>query len=164
MPIKNVKRYRAIFLVLISILLALYFRPRTLWLRLKLEDVEPNETIYFGSYDIIQLNNENWTGTVSELLGKSNELFGPLFHEVSTSGPVPYKSSVKNPDLVNLYISVPTNNGKYEQRTIELILSYGDTHDIYSAFINIDDKGYIVTSGKAIIKSFIQETRDSMTQ
>lgn len=158
------KKYRAIvIIVFISILLAVYFRPRTLWDTLGLEDVEPNETTYCGFYDIIQVNNEHWSGKVSELLGKSNELFGPLLHEVSISGPVFYKNAVINPDLVNLYLSLPKQNGTYQQRTVELILSYGDTSDAYFAFINIDKRGYFVTSGKSVIALFIQKVRNIMT-
>lgn len=152
------KKYRAlVIIVFIVILLAVYFRPRTLWDTLGLEDVEPNGTTYCGLFDIIQLNNESWSGTVSELLGKSNELFGPLLHEVSISGPVFYKNAVINPDLVNLYFALPKEDGTYKRCTVELILSYGYTSDAYSAFINIDNKGYFVTSGKSVIASFIQK-------
>ena len=161
---KAKKKYIAIaIIVFIYILLAVYFRPRTLWDTLGLEDVESNETIYCGLHDISQANNENWSGTASELLGQSNELFGPLLHEVSISGPVFYKNSVINPDLVNLYLSLPKQNGAYHPRTIELILSYGDTSDAYSAFINIDKRGYFVTSGKSVIALFIQKARNIMT-
>lgn len=160
--IKKVKRkHRAIvIIVFISILLAVYFRPRTLRDTLGLEDVEPNGTAYCGFYDIIQVNSEDWSGTVSELLGKSNELFGPLLHEVSISGPVFYKNAVINPDLVNLYLALPKEDGTYKRYTVELILSYGYTSDAYSAFINIDNKGYFVTSGKSVIASFIQKARN----
>jgi hypothetical protein len=155
------KKYRVIIItILISTLLAVYFRPRTLWDTLGLEDVESNGTTYCTFYDISQVNNEYWSGTVSELLGKSNELFGPLLHEVSISGPVFYKNGVINPDLVNLYLSLPKQNGTYQPRTVELILSYGDTSDTYSAFINIDKRGYFVTSGKSSIALFIQKVRD----
>lgn len=158
------KKYRAIvIIVFISILLAVYFRPRTLWDTLGLEDVESNGTTYCTFYDISQVNNEYWSGTVFELLGKSNELFGPLLHEVSISGPVFYKNSVINPDLVNLYLSLPKQNGTYQPRTVELILSYGDTSDTYSAFINIDKRGYFVTSGKSVITLFIQKARNIVT-
>lgn len=161
---KAKKKYIAIaIIVFIYILLAVYFRPRTLWDTLGLEDVESNETIYCGLHDISQANNENWSGTASELLGQSNELFGPLLHEVSISGPVLYKNAVINPDLVNLYISLPKEDGTYQPRTVELILSYGDTYDKYSAFINIDSRGYFVTSGKSVIASFIQKARNIYT-
>ena len=158
------KKYRAIvIIVFISILLAAYFRPRTLWDTLGLEDIESNGIAYCTFYDISQVNNEYWSGTVSELLGKSNELFGPLLHEVSISGPVFYKNGVINPDLVNLYLSLPKEDGTYQTSTVELILSYGDTSDAYSAFINIDKKGYFVTSGKSVIASFIQKARHIVT-
>ena len=158
------KKYRAIvIIVFISILLAVYFRPRTLWDTLELEDMESNGITYCTFSDISQANTENWSGTASELLGQSNELFGPLLHEVSISGPVFYKNSVINPDLVNLYLSLPKQNGVYHLRTIELILSYGDTSDAYSAFINIDKRGYFVTSGKSVIALFIQKARNIMT-
>ncbi|MDR7870798.1 MAG: hypothetical protein RIN55_08075 [Tissierellaceae bacterium] len=165
--IKKVKkkyRARAIVIILfISILLVVYFRPRTLSDTLGLEDVESDGTTYCGFYDIIQLNNESWSGTVSELLGKSNELFGPLLHEVSISGPVFYKNAVINPDLVNLYFALPKEDGTYKRYTVELILSYGYTSDVYSAFINIDNRGYFVTSGKSVIASFIQKARNIVT-
>ena len=107
-------------------------------------------------------NTENWSGTVSELLAKTNELFG-LLHEVSISGPVFYKNSVINPDLVKLYLSLPKEDGTYQTSTVELILSYGDTSDSYTAFINIDKKGYFVASGKSVIASFIQKARHIVT-
>lgn len=155
------KKYRVILItILITILLAVYFRPRTLWERLGLSNIDSNGIAYCTFFDISQENNENWSGPVSELLGQSNELFGDLFREVSISGPVFYKNSAINPDLVNLYISLPKENGDYTQRTIELILSYGDNSDDYSAFINIDKSGYFVSSGKSSIALFIQKIRD----
>lgn len=158
------KKYRAIvIIVFISILLAVYFRPRTLWDTLGLEDIQSNGIAYCTFSDISQANNKNWSGTASELLGQSNELFGPLLQEVSISGPVFYKNGVINPDLVNLYLSLPNQNGAYQPKTVELILSYGDTSDAYSAFINIDNRGYFVTSGKAVIALFIQKARNIVT-
>ena len=163
--IKKVKKkHRAlVIIVFISILLAVYFRPRTLWDTLGLEDMESNGITYCTFSDISQANTENWSGTASELLGQSNELFGPLLHEVSISGPAFYKNGVINPDLVNLYLSLPKEDGTYQTSTVELILSYGDTSDAYSAFINIDKKGYFVTSGKSVIASFIQKARHIVT-
>ena len=163
--IKKVKKkHRAlVIIVFISILLAVYFRPRTLWDTLELEDMESNGITYCTFSDISQVNTENWSGTASELLGQSNELFGPLLHEVSISGPAFYKNGVINPDLVNLYLSLPKEDGTYQTSTVELILSYGDTSDAYSAFINIDKRGYFVTSGKSVIALFIQKARNIMT-
>lgn len=158
------KKYRTIVIIaFISILLAVYFRPRTLWDTLGLEDVESNGTTYCTFYDISQGNNGNWSGTSSELLGQSNELFGSLLHEVSISGPVFYKNAVINPDLVNLYFSFPKQNGSEHRRTVELILSYGYDSDHYSAFINIDNRGYFVTSGKSEIVLFINKARNIVT-
>lgn len=163
--IKKVKKkYRAIvIIVFISILLAVYFRPRTLWDTLEIKDMESNGIAYCTSADISQGNNGNWSGTASELLGQSNELFGSLLHEVSISGPVFYKNAVINPDLVNLYFSFPKQNGSEHRRTVELILSYGYDSDDYSAFINIDKRGYFVTSGKSDIALFIQKARNIVT-
>ena len=158
------KKHRAlVIIVFISILLVVYFRPRTLWDTLGLEDMESNGITYCTFSDISQANTENWSGTVSELLAKTNELFGPLLHEVSISGPVFYKNSVIIPDLVNLYLSLPKEDGTYQTSTVELILSYGDTSDSYTAFINIDKKGYFVASGKSVIASFIQKARHIVT-
>jgi hypothetical protein len=70
---------------------------------------------------------------------------------------------VINPDLVNLYLSLPKEDGTYQTSTVELILSYGDTSDSYTAFINIDKKGYFVASGKSVIASFIQKARHIVT-
>jgi len=155
------KKYGVILIaILITILLAVYFRPKTLWDRLGLADVDSNEIAYCSFLDISQNNNENWSGPVSELLGQSNELFGALFHEVSISGPVFYKNGTINPDLANLYISLPKGDGGYSQRAIELILSYGYNSDDYYAFINIDKNGYFVSSGKSSIALFIQRVRD----
>ncbi len=149
-----------VVMVFIFILLAVYFRPRTLWDTLGLEDMESNGIVYCTYADISQGNNGNWSGTASELLGQSNELFGSLLHEVSISGPIFYKNAVLNPDLVNLYFSFPKENGSEHRRTVELILSYGYDSDNYSAFINIDNRGYFVTSGKSEIVLFIKKARN----
>lgn len=157
------KKYRFIVIIaFVSILIAAYFRPKTLWDRLGLEDMDSNGIAYCTSVDVSQGNNENWSVNVSELLGQSNELFGPLFHEVSISGPVFHKNAVINPDLVNLYFSFPKKNGTHQRRTVELILSYGDIPDAYYAFINIDNRGYFVTSGKSDIASFIHKARKNV--
>ena len=158
--IKKLKNYWAIMIIVfVSILLVVYFRPRTLWDTLGLEDMESNGIAYYAFLDISQGYNYNWSGSASELLGESNELLGPLLHDVSISGPVFYKNAVLNPDLVNLYFSFPKQNGSEDRRTVELILSYGYDSDHYSAFINIDNKGYFVTSGKSVIPLFIQKAR-----
>lgn len=158
------KKYRAIvIIVFISILLAAYYRPRTLWDTLEIEDMESNGIAYCTFFDISQGYNENWSGATSELLGQSNELFRPLLNEVPILGPVFYKKSTINPDFVNLYLSLPKEDGTYQTRTVELILSYGDTSDAYSAFINIDKSGYFVTSGKSVIALFIQKARHIVT-
>lgn len=158
---KKLNKYRAIvIIVFVSILLVFYFRPRTLWDTLELEDMESNGIAYCTFFDISQDNNKDWCGTASELLGQSNELFGSLLNEVSISGPVFYKNAVINPDLVNVYFSFPKQNGSEHRRTVELILSYGYDSDDYSAFINIDNRGYFVTSGKSDIALFIQKVRN----
>lgn len=160
MTITKNKHKIIIIAIIIFVLLIIYFRPRTLWDRLGLSDIDSNEIVYCSFLDISQGGNADWSGSVSELLGQSNELFGDLFHEVSTSGPVLYKNAVINPDLINLYISVPKENGDYSHKTIELILSYGNNSDDYSAFINIDKGGYFVTTDKSSIALFIQKVRD----
>lgn len=158
---KKLKKYRAIgIIIFVFILLVVYFRPRTLWDTLGLENMESNGIAYCTFFDISKGYNKNWSGTASELLGQSNELFGSLLHEVSISGPVFYKKAVINPDLVNLYFSFPKQNGSEYRRTVEIILSYGYDSDDYSAFINIDNRGYFVTSGKSDITLFIQKVRN----
>ena len=109
-----------VLIVFISILLLVYFRPRTLWDTLGLEDMKSNGVTYCTFSDIFQTNTENCSGTVSELLAKSNELFGLLLHEVSISGPVFYINSVINPDIVNLYLSLPKEDGTYQKSTVEI--------------------------------------------
>lgn len=146
--------------IIIFILLTVYFRPRTLWNRLGLSNIDSNEIVYCSFLDISQGGNADWSGSIYGLLGQSNELFGDLFHEISTFGPVLYKNAVINPDLINLYISIPKKNGGYSNKTIELILSYGNNSDDYSAFINIDKRGYFVTTDKSSIALFIQKARD----
>lgn len=161
--IKRLKKYRSIVIIVFIAMLVVYFRPRTLWDILGLEDMESNEITYCYFFDISQGYNGNWSGSASELLGESNELFRPLLTEVSVSGPVFYKKAAINPDLVNLYFSIPKQNGSEHRRTVELILSYGYTSDKYSAFVNIDGRGYFVTSGKSVIPLFIQKARHIVT-
>lgn len=158
-PTRSLK-YLFILFILIAVTLFFYFRPKTLWDRLDLGGFDKEGIAYAGLADISQGHNENWSGPVEELLGPSNELFGDLFHKVSLSGPVLYKKAAINPDLVNLYLSLPKKDGTHEKRTLELILSYGEIPDKYSAFINLDKKGYFVTSGKSILASFIQKAKD----
>ncbi len=159
--VRLLKKYRAIMIIfIIAIILAVYFRPRTLSDKLGLKDMDPNEIAYCITNDISQGNNGDWFGTASELLGQSNELFGSLLHEVSISGPVFYKNAVINPDLTNLYFAFPKEKGTYQKTTVELILSYGYDSDHYSAFINIDNRGYFVTSGKSEIALFIKKARN----
>ncbi len=160
--IKN-KYKTMVIMVLICIALAIYFQPRTLEDMLGLANIESHETVYCGLFDISRANNIYWSGSAHELLGQSDELFGPLLREISVSGPVPYRNATINPDLVNLYFSLPKQDGTYQPRIVELILSYGDTSDSYSAFINIDRRGYFVTSGKSVVASFIQKARDTVT-
>ncbi len=158
--IKRLKKYRTIVIIVFIAMLVVYFRPRTLWETLGLEDMESNGIAYCYFFDISQGYNDNWSGAASELLGESNELFRPLLNEVSISGPVFYKNAVINPNLVNLYLSWPKKDGTDQTRTVELILSDGYTSDKYSAFINIDGRGYFVTSGKSVIPLFIQKARN----
>ena len=159
--VRLLKKHRAIVIIfVILIMLIVYFRPRTLWEKLGLDDMDSNGIAYCSSIDVFGGDNKNWSVIASELLGQSNELFGPLFHEVSISGPVFYKNAVINPDLVNLYFSFPMESGADKRRTVELILSYGYDSDHYSAFINIDNRGYFVTSGKSDIALFIEKSRN----
>lgn len=157
-------KHKVILIVsIIFILLIIYFRPKTLWDRLGLSNIDPNEIVYCYFFDISQGGNADWSGSAYELLGQHNKLFGGLFHEVSTYGPVLYKNAVVNPDLINLYISVARENGEYSHNTIELILSHGYNSDDYSAFINIDKRGYLVTADKSSIALFIQKAREIIT-
>lgn len=148
----------------IFILLAVHFRPVTLWDRLSLADIDSDGIVYCTFLDIAQGKRKDWSGTVSELLGQPNEIFGALFHEVSIAGPVFYKNSVINPNLANLYLALPKGNGVYQRNTVELILSHGDTPENYSAFINIDKGGYFVVSGKSTIALFMQKARGVVTE
>ena len=159
---KLTKRYQVILaLVLVILLLSAYFRPRTLGDRLRLTDMDGSGIAYCSFADISSGCNDNWYGPASELVGPGNELLGRLFHAVSLSGPVFYKNGAVNADAVNLYLSLPRAGGVYQRNTIELILSYANNSENYSAFINIDNKGYFVTSGKPDLALFIEQVRDN---
>lgn len=81
-------------------------------------------------------------------------------NEISVAGPVFYKTSSVNSDLVNLYFSLPQDDGTYRQVTVELILRSEDNFEKYMAFINIGNHGYIVISGKDVIHNFIEKMRE----
>lgn len=63
-------KYKIILIAIIVIIITIiYFRPKTLWDRLGLSNIDSNEIIYCSFLDISQGNNTDWSGTVSELLG-----------------------------------------------------------------------------------------------
>lgn len=149
-----------LLVVVTFLFLVLYFKPKPLGDKLGLEGMDSSGTAYCTFLDISEGPNKDWSGPALDLLGQTNELFGLLLHEVSLSGPVFYKKASINPDLVNLYFSLPKEDGTYEKRTVEIILSYGENKDTYSAFINLDKKGYFVPAGKENLASFIQKVRE----
>ena len=153
---RMIKRISKFVLVILAVLLAaLYFRPRSIW-----DVLDPNGTAYCTCADISQGHNSSWSGPEEEMLSPSAPLLGPLLHQVSVSGPVFYKNGALNADLANLYLALPQKDGSYQRASIELILSYGSYEsDSYSAFINIDNKGYFVTSGKTPIFDLLQRAR-----
>ena len=157
---RMIKRISKYVLVILAVLLAaLYFRPRSIWDVLD-PDLDPNGTAYCTCADISQGHNSSWSGPEEEMLSPSAPLLGPLLHQVSVSGPVFYKNGALNADLANLYLALPQKDGSYQRASIELILSYGSYEsDSYSAFINIDNKGYFVTSGKTPIFDLLQRAR-----
>ena len=78
---------------------------------------------------------------------------------VSLSGPVFSRRGAANPELLNLYLSLPRQDGTYRQVTVECILSRAAPSGSYSAFLNIDGRGYLVASGKQAVARFIQDCR-----
>lgn len=145
--------------VLFSIAAVVYFHPKSLRDTLNLKGIHPEETSYCTIFDISEQHSENWAAPLSELLTQSDNCLGALLDHVMVSGPVFYKSSAKNPDQVNLFFSLPEGNDTYRRTTVELILSYDNHSDDYSAFINVNGSGYVVTSGKSDIAQFINTIR-----
>lgn len=141
--------------VIVLTLCAVCFRPRTLREILRLTDRGPEETAYCTFWDISQGDSKSWAGSAGELAEPAGGFL--WLDQVYVAGPVFYKSSSVNSDLFNLYFALPQPQGGYRQITVELILS----RDRDSAFININGGGYIVTSGAAALKTFVQNVRNT---
>ena len=155
------KKLRIVFIALLVFgILAVYFRPRPLRDILKVAAISPDGTAYCTLFDLTQGRTRNWSDSAAVFFDSSDELFWPFMNEVTVAGPVFYKASSVNSDLVNLYFALPQHDGTYRQATVELILSSEDNFEKYMAFINIGNRGYIVTSGKDVIHSFIEEVRE----
>lgn len=137
----------------------IFFQTKTVFDTLSFKNVAMSETAYCSIFDVTKLTGVHLAEPSKEMLSSSNQLFAPLFHQVTVSGPVFYKNTAVNADLINLYISVPQENGTFQTATIELVVSQGESMDTTSVFINIDNRGYHVISGKENILSFIDVTR-----
>lgn len=136
------------------------FRPRTVLDTLNFQNVEMSETAYCSLFDVTQLSSAHWSEPSTELLGSSNQIFAPVLHQVRISGPISYKNVAINAELVNLYFSIPQENGTFQNATVELIVSHSGSADKCSVFINIENRGYFVISGKNNILSFIDAVRE----
>lgn len=162
MRIIYVKKLRVVFIALLVFgILAVYFRPRPLHDVLKAAEVNPDSTVYCTLFDVTEGYSRNWSDSAAVFFDPSNELFWPFMNEISVAGPVFYKASSVNSDLVNLYFSLPQDDGTYRQVTVELILRRREVDfQKYDAFINIGNSGYFVISGGNVMDSFIQKVRD----
>lgn len=143
----------------VCIALVFYFRPKTLRETLKLSDIETTGTVYCTFFDLTRGDSWDWSGSAEELLSPSGGGFGGLLDGVSLSGPVFSRRGAANPELLNLYLSLPRQDGTYRQVTVECILSRAAPSGSYSAFLNIDGRGYLVASGKQAVARFIQDCR-----
>lgn len=155
-------KYAPIIGVLATIIVCFsitFFQAKTVFDTLSFKNVALSEMAYCSIFDVTKLTSVHWAEPSKEMLSSSNRLFAPLFHQVTISGPVFYKNTAINADLINLYISVPQENGTFQTATIELVVSQGESMDTTSVFINIENRGYLVISGKEHILSFIDVTR-----
>ena len=145
--------------VLVLIALAVWLWPRSLGKLLKVDGLPPDGTVYCTFFDLTRGDSWDWSGPAEELLSPSGGGFGGLLDGVSLSGPVFSRRGAANPELLNLYLSLPRQDGTYRQVTVECILSRAAPSGSYSAFLNIDGRGYLVASGKQAVARFIQDCR-----
>lgn len=147
-------------IVVLFIMAVIYFKPKPLKEVFETENVQADGLMYITVFDISNYTSKNIVGPAMDLLAPANDEVGSLLHDVSISGPVFYRNTSLNSDLMNLYIALPLQDGNYQRVTIELLLSRGEVREAYSVFINVNNKGYFVTAGKEIVAEFIQRNRN----
>lgn len=147
-----------VLLVLLFIFIAVYFKPTALRNIIVTDNIDTNGHVYFTIYDISNRVSKDVTIELPNLMGTPN-ILQPLLDNVFISGPVLYKKSSINAEIINLYISLPQKDGSYKRITIEIIVSKsgGKEQEGYNIFINEGNKGYMVVAGEKNVIDFMQQ-------
>lgn len=147
-----------VLLVLLFIFIAVYFKPMALRNIIVTDNIDTNGHVYFTIYDISNRVSKDVTIELPNLMGTPN-ILQLLLDNVFISGPVLYKKSSINAEIINLYISLPQKDGSYKRITIEIIVSKsgGKEQEGYNIFINEGNKGYMVVAGEKNVIDFIQQ-------
>lgn len=162
------KRFRSrivVLLVLLFIIIAVYFKPTALRNIIVTDNIDTNGHVYFTIYDVSNQVSKNISIEVPDLKGTSN-ILQPLLDNVLISGPVLYKKSSINAEIINLYISLPQKDGSYKRITLEIIVSKsrGKEQEGYNVFINEGNKGYMVVAGEKNVVDFMQQLQNVPTE
>ena len=152
-------------LVLLLITIAVYFKPTELRNIIVTENINTSGRVYFTIYDISNRVSKDVSMELPALMGTPN-ILQPLLENVLISGPVLYKKSSINAEIVNLYISLPQKDGNYKRMTMEIIVSKlrGKGQKAYNAFINVGNKGYMVVYGEKYVVDFMQQVQNKSTE
>lgn len=154
-----------VLLVLLLITIAVYFKPTELRNIIVTENINTSGRVYFTIYDISNRISKDVSMELPALMGTPN-ILQPLLDNVLISGPVLYKKSSINAEIVNLYISLPQKDGNYKRMTMEIIVSKlrGKGQKAYNAFINVGNKGYMVVYGEKYVVDFMQQIQNKSTE
>ena len=152
-------------LVLLLITIAVYFKPTELRNIIVTENINTSGRVYFTIYDISNRVSKDVSMELPALMGTPN-ILQPLLDNVLISGPVLYKKSSINAEIVNLYISLPQKDGNYKRMTVEIIVSKlrEKGQNAYNAFINVGNKGYMVVYGEKYVVDFMQQVQNKSTE
>lgn len=146
-----------ITLIVAVVGLTTYFSPKPFKSIFEESTTATNGLAYITFFDISNYTSKDISVQVTDLLEPSDDALWSLLDNVFISGPVLYANGVANAELVNLYVSLPQQDGSYSSTSIEFMLYYGANIDDVSVFVNVDNKGYVVVSGENSVAELIQE-------
>lgn len=163
--IKSSKIMNSIFIACILLVVAVvglttYFSPKPFKSIFEENSTATNGLAYITFFDISNYASKDMSVQVTDLLEPSDDALWSLLDNVFISGPVLYANGAANAELVNLYVSLPQQDGSYSSTSIEFMLYYGADFDDVSVFINVDNKGYIVASDDNSVAEFINVARN----
>ena len=125
------------------------------------DNISTNGHVYFTIYDVSNRVSKDVSMELPDLMGTPN-ILQPLLDNVLISGPILYKKSAINAEIINLYIALPQKDGNYKRTTMEIIVSElrGKRQKAYNVFINVGNKGYMVVDGEKYVVDFMQQVQN----